>query len=325
MCSFQHPSILFVGHFSVDSIVKDKIKNIPTLGGSVSFGSLSLNTYSPDINIGIISIIGKENFDDQLLDKVRNRNIDLTGIKWVDLDNTNFVLDYYDHSRTLTLKSKSPDLDFRDIPNSYIENPPEVIILAPLCNEISHEYVSLILKEFPNALIGIDLQGFIRKINEDGLVSYVQERNIIRNMRKIIDLVGERLILKGSEIEMKLLAGGSEDLDEVMAHFDDFDLKGLYIMTLGEAGSMLIRHGEELLFIPAFASSGVVDETGAGDVYFAIFLHEYINSDTSWDSVRQAACLASSAASFLVEEVGTAGFKAKEAVLERVKSKNYIK
>ena len=325
MCSFQHPSILFVGHFSVDSIVKDKIKNIPTLGGSVSFGSLSLNTYSPDINIGIISIIGKENFDDQLLDKVRNRNIDLTGIKWVDLDNTNFVLDYYDHSRTLTLKSKSPDLDFRDIPNSYIENPPEVIILAPLCNEISHEYVSLILKEFPNALIGIDLQGFIRKINEDGLVSYVQERNIIRNMRKIIDLVGERLILKGSEIEMKLLAGGSEDLDEVMAHFDDFDLKGLYIMTLGEAGSMLIRHGEELLFIPAFTSSGVVDETGAGDVYFAIFLHEYINSDTSWDSVRQAACLASSAASFLVEEVGTAGFKAKEAVLERVKSKNYIK
>ena len=325
MCSFQHPSILFVGHFSVDSIVKDKIKNIPTLGGSVSFGSLSLNTYSPDINIGIISIIGKENFDDQLLDKVRNRNIDLAGIKWVDVDNTNFVLDYYDHSRTLTLKSKSPDLDFRDIPNSYIENPPEVIILAPLCNEISHEYVSLILKEFPNALIGIDLQGFIRKINEDGLVSYVQERNIIRNMRKIIDLVGERLILKGSEIEMKLLAGGSEDLDEVMAHFDDFDLKGLYIMTLGEAGSMLIRHGEELLFIPAFTSSGVVDETGAGDVYFAIFLHEYINSDTSWDSVRQAACLASSAASFLVEEVGTAGFKAKEAVLERVKSKNYIK
>lgn len=324
MSSFQHPSILFVGHFAIDTIIKDKITNIPTLGGSVSFGSLSLDTYSPDINIGIISIIGKKNFDDQLLDKVRNKNINLTGIKWVDAYNTNFVLDYHDHSRTLTLKSKSPDLDFSDIPNAYIENPPEVIILAPLCNEISHEYVRLILKEFPNALIGIDLQGFIRKIDDDGLVSYVQERNIVRNMRKIIDLVGERLILKGSEIEMKLLAGGGDDLDEVMAHFNDFNLKGLYIMTLGEAGSMLIRHGEELLYIPAFASRGVVDETGAGDVYFAIFLHEYINSDRSWGSVKKTAYLASSAASFLVEAIGTAGVETKEEVLKRVKSKNYI-
>ncbi len=324
MCSFQYPSILFVGHFAKDMIIKDKKEHDPTLGGSVSFGSLSLNTYSPDINIGIISIIGKKNFDDSLLDKVKNRNIDLTGVKWVDANNTNFVLDYHDHSRTLTLKSKSPDLDFRDVPNEYIKNPPEIIILAPLCYEISYEYVSLILKKFPEAFIGIDLQGFIRKIDDDGLVSYVQDKAIIRNMRKIIDLVGERLILKGSEIEMKLLAGGSEDLDEVMAHFDDFNLKGLYIMTLGEAGSMLIKHGEELLYIPAFASRGVIDETGAGDVYFAIFLHEYINSDMSWGSVQKAACLASSAASFLVEAIGTAGFETKEEVLKRVKSKNYI-
>jgi len=324
MSSFHHPSILLVGHFAIDTIIKNKRKNDPTLGGSVSFGSLSLNTYSPDINIGIISIIGKKNFNNQLLDKVRNRNINLTGVKWVDSDNTNFVLDYHDHTRTLILKLKSPDLDFEDVPTEYIENPPEVIILAPLCNEISQEYVSLILEEFPNALIGIDLQGFIRKIDDDGLVSYIQEKKIIRNMRKIIDLVGERLILKGSEVEMKLLAGGSEDLDDVMAHFEDFNLKGLYIMTLGEAGSMLIRHGEELLYIPAFTSRGVVDETGAGDVYFAIFLHEYINSDMSWSAVQKAAYLASSAASFLVEAIGTAGFETKEEVLKRVKQKNYI-
>ena len=325
MCSFQHPSILFVGHFAIDQIIKDKKIYEPTLGGSVSFGSLALSTYTSDAVISIISIIGKRNFNETLLDKVRNRQINLDGIKWLDTDNTNFILDYHDHSRKLTLKFRSPDLDFNDVPKVYFKNPPDVIILAPLCNEISYEYVSLVLKKFPKALIGIDLQGFIRKINNNGEVSYEQERHIVRNMRKIIDLVGERLILKGSEVEMKLLAGGSEDLNEVMIHFDDFDLKGLYIMTLGEAGSMMIRHGEELLYIPAFKSSGVVDETGAGDVYFAIFLHEYINSNMSWRSVQQAACIASSAASFLVEEIGTAGFKTKKEVLERVKSKNYIK
>jgi sugar/nucleoside kinase (ribokinase family) len=317
-------SILFVGHISIDAIVKDNKTNNPTLGGTVSFGALALSTYSPDINIRIISIIGKRNFNDKLLDKVRNRHINLDGIKWADADNTNFVLDYYDHSRTLTLKSRSPDLDFSDVPKEYVENPPDLIILAPLCNEISHDYLSMILNKFPNALIGMDLQGFIRKINDDGEVSYEQEKNIILNMRKIIDLIGERLVLKGSEIEMKLLAGGSEDLNEIMSHFNKFNLKGIYIMTLGEAGSMLIKHGEELLHVPAFTSRGVIDETGAGDVYLAIFLHEFINSDMTWDSVRNAACLGSSAASFLVEAIGTAGFGTKEEIIERVKSKNYI-
>ena len=322
----QHPpSILFIGHFAIGTIIKDKKKHDPTLGGSVSFGSLSLNAYSPDLNIGIVSIIGKKNFNNAFLNKFNNKKININGIKRVDKYNTNFVLDYQDHSRTLTLKSRSPDLDFRDIPKEYIAKPPKIIILAPLCNEISLEYVTFILKNFPDALVGIDLQGFIRKINNKGVISYVQDRDIVRNMRKIIDLVGERLVLKGSEVEMKLLAGGSEDLEEVMARFDDFDLKGLYIMTLGEKGSMLIRHGEELLYVPAFESRGVVDETGAGDVYFAIFLQEYINSDMSWNSVKNAACLASSAASFIVEAIGTAGFEEKEQVLKRVKSRNYIK
>ncbi len=321
----QHPSILLVGHLAIDTIIKDNITHEPTLGGSVSFGAMALNTYSPDINCGIISIIGKKNFSKSLLNKVRSKQINLDGIKWTDSNNTHFILDYFNRSRTLTLISKSPDLDFSDIPKEYTDNPPELILLAPLCNEISYEYISLILKMFPKTLVGIDVQGFVRTITDDGAVSYMQEKNIVRNMRKIIDLIGERLILKGSEVEMKLLAGGSENLDEVINYFDDLNLKSLFIITLGEAGSILVRYGENSLFIPAFTSKGVIDETGAGDVYFAIFLHEYIMSDMSWNSVREAACHGSSAASFLVEEIGTAGFGTKEEVLERIKSKNYIK
>ena len=44
---------------------------------------------------------------------------------------------------------------------------------------------------------------------------------------------------------MKLLAREIEDLDKVMKYFINSGLKGLFIMTLGENGSMLIKNGEK--------------------------------------------------------------------------------
>lgn len=317
------PSIFFVGHFAIDTIIRFNREHKPTLGGSVSFGSLSLRTYTKDVKISIISNLGSLNFDRTLLDIVKKNDIDLNGIKWTDTNNTNFVLDYFDHSRSLTLKSRSPDLDFEDIPNEYLNNPPDVIVLAPLCNEISYDYIVMMLKHFPNAYIGIDLQGFIRKI-ENGHVFIERDEDIIATMERIINLIGDKLILKGSEEEMKILSG-EEDVYKAMNHFNYFDFKGIFIMTLGEAGSLIVKKGEKILKIPAFHSTGVIDETGAGDVYFAIFLYEFIKSDKSWKSIEKAAFFASSAASFNVEATGPNGFRQKKKVKKRIENKKYIK
>ncbi len=320
----NHTSIFFAGHFAIDTIIRFKRKNKPSLGGSVSYCSLALRTYTREANISIVSHIGKSNFDDSLLNLIKNKKIDLKGVVSSEVNNTNFVLDYYDHARTLTLKSRSPSLDFRDIPQAYINNPPDVIVLVPLCNEISYEYVSQILNKFPNVYIGIDLQGFIRKIDENGKVCYVYDDNIISNMTKIIELIGDKLILKGSEEEMKLLACENEDLTKVMIHFNSYKINGIFIMTLGDKGSMIIKNGEEILKIPAFKPRRVVDETGAGDIYFSIFLYEFIRSDKSWQAVKNAAYIASAAASFLIEKKGPAGFETKKKVIKRVKRERYI-
>jgi len=316
-------SFLFIGHLAIDSIIRFKKLRKPTLGGSVSFGSLALRKYCQNENISIVSNLGSLNFNMSLLKLLERNNIDLRGIKWSDSNNTNFVLDYINHSRTLTLKAKSPNLKFDDFPEEYVNNQPDIIVLVPLCNEISYNYVSEILNTFPDVFIGIDLQGFIRHINSNGIVSYIWDENLIKNMNKIINLIGDRLILKGSEIEMKLLSG-NEDLDAVMNHFNIFDNNGIYIMTLGEAGSMIIKKGQGILKIPAFKAKKVIDETGAGDVYLAIFLYEFLNSDMSWMDIKNSAYLASAAASFLVERKGPDGFKCKTKVLKRVKRKNYI-
>lgn len=315
--------ILFIGHLAIDSVIRFKATRNPTLGGSVSYGSVALSCYTDKVNIGIVSNLGSRNFNEELLDLLKLKKINLEGIKWFDSLNTNFVLDYQDHSRTLTLKSKSPNLRFDDFPDSYIESSPEILVLVPLCNEISYEYVKKITEVFPNAYFGIDVQGFIRKIDLNGNVSYIIDQDLVRNLKKIIHLVGDKIILKGSEIEMKLVSR-EQDLIKVMEYFKKFDNEGIYIMTLGESGSLLMKRGYKILKIPAFKSETVTDETGAGDVYLAIFLYELFNSDRSWESIKNAALMASSAASFLIEKEGPLGCESKEKVLSRVNKKRYI-
>ncbi|MHA1986373.1 MAG: PfkB family carbohydrate kinase [Promethearchaeota archaeon] len=318
-------SLIFIGHFAVDNIIKFERLSKPTLGGSVSYCSLALRAYTQSAKINIISHVGKLNFDMSLFTIIKNKNIDLKGIKYSDVKNTNFVLDYFNRARILTLKSKSPTLKFQDIPQKYLNHPPDILVLVPLCNEISYEYVLQISNHFPNLYIGIDLQGFIRNIDENGVVSYIHDEKIIKNLSKIIKLIGDKLILKGSEEEMKLLASEEKDNYNVMNFFEKFDSNGIFIMTLGEKGSLIYRKGNNILEIPAFKPKKVVDETGAGDVYFSIFLYEFLQTDKSWGNIEKIGYLASAAASFLVEKKGPAGFGVKKKVLKRVKKKHYFK
>jgi len=319
----EKPSILFIGHMAIDRTIRFKKSFKPSLGGSVSYGSLALSKYSQEVKIRILSHIGNLNFNQKLLRKLKKKNIDLKGIKRSNTYNTTFMLDYSNHERILTLESRSPDLDYKDIPKSYLEKPPQIIVLVPLCNEITFEFIKKIINIFPKALIGIDVQGFIRKVDPQGVVSYTHDDNLISNMKKIINLIGDRLILKGSEVEMQLISGYNE-YDEIMNFFSISDTHSIFIMTLGEKGSWVVKNEQQLLKIPAFKPKRVQDETGAGDVYLAIFLLEYLLSDKKWDAVERAAYLASAAASFLVEEKGINGVETKKKITKRVQRKNYL-
>jgi len=316
-------NILFIGHHAIDTVIRLNQKRKPSLGGTVTFGSLALKTYTDSINISVISNLGLQNFNKSLLKHFTDKDIDFRGVKTFETDNTNFELNYTNHSRRLTLKSCSPKLKFEDIPEKILSTPPSMLILAPLCNEISFEYVLKIVNNFPNTFIGIDLQGFIRYIDDNGEVSYVRDNRIISNMIEIINLIGDRLILKGSEVEMKLLSNHTEP-QKIMEYFKKFGNKAIYIMTMGEAGSLILKNGENLLKIPAYKPKRVLDETGAGDVYLTIFLYELLNSDMTWEEIEKNAYMASAAASFLVEKKGPKGFETRKRILKRVASKNYI-
>ena len=86
-------TFFFAGHFAIDNTTRFKLSYKPSLGGSVAYCSLALSTYTQDVNIKIISHIGKLNFNNSLLDNIKNKKIDLKGIKYSQVKNTNFLLD----------------------------------------------------------------------------------------------------------------------------------------------------------------------------------------------------------------------------------------
>lgn len=304
----------FIGHIALDTVIRSGKVFEKSLGGSVCFCSLSLKEYVKNVDISVISNFNKSSPQKVYLDKFKCNLIDLDTVKDINGLNTEFVLDYKDHSRKLTLKSKTPNLKVRDIPERYLNKTIDSIVLVPICNEISYEYISNMLDFYPNAFFGIDVQGFIRNINSQGQVSLIHEEKKMRMLEKIIKILGKNLIVKGSEEEMKIISNKKKN-EEVMDYFKQYN--GIYIMTLGEKGSMISKKGKQTIKIPAYKAEQVEDETGAGDVYFSIFLYEFIKSNKEWRGIKKAGYLASAAASFGIEKKGVNGFQSKQKVKER--------
>ncbi len=314
-------TFIFCGHFALDKIIRFNQDSMQTIGGGVTYGSLALDTYTSDAWIGIVSNLGSINFKKEFLREFLERNINLDGISWSHSKNTNFVLNYFNHTRNLTLISKSPNLNFKNFPLNYISKNPDAILLCTLCNEIDIEYIENLVKNLKNSYIAIDLQGFIRKIDNSGQISLKYDKSFNKKISYISDLINDNLILKGSEEEMRTLSGIKDPIKSI----DKLTMNdSLIITTLGEKGSLIARKGEKIIKIPAFRSNLVVDETGAGDAYMSVFMYEFLKSSKDWESIKNASYLASAASSYLVEMKGPKGFQSKEMVLKRIKNKKYI-
>ncbi|GAG55491.1 unnamed protein product, partial [marine sediment metagenome] len=196
-------TFIFCGHFALDKIIRFNQDSMQTVGGGVTYGSLALDTYTSDAWIGIVSNLGSLNFKKEFLREFLERSINLDGISWSHSKNTNFVLNYFNHTRNLTLISKSPNLNFKNFPLNYISKNPDAILLCTLCNEIDIEYIENLVKNLKNSYIAIDLQGFIRKIDNSGQISLKYDKSFNKKISYISDLINDNLILKGSEEEMR--------------------------------------------------------------------------------------------------------------------------
>ncbi len=169
-----------------------------------------------------------------------------------------------------------------------------IVHLAPIAREVDLE----VIEAFPQGLIGLSPQGFMRRWPPGGgRVEAVAWEGIPSAWRDRIS------VLSLSEEDV---APFPEIVEELAGEVP------ILLLTRGARGVRVIS-GESCIDLPAFPVEAI-DPTGAGDVFMAAFLVAFAEGRNT----REAAIFATCAASFAVCAAGVSGIATRARVLERV-------
>ena len=183
---------------------------------------------------------------------------------------------YEEDGRTQMLYSVADDIGPEKLPLAWAN--PAVVHLGPLTNEVN----PAIIHQFPNSIIGLTPQGWLRRWTEDGRV-YTSDWPDAEQYLPMADVV----ILS------------EEDLlnDEMLPRYRQ--ATSLLILTENAQGCTVFAR-DEVRRIPA-PDVIEVEPTGAGDIFAAAFLTRYWqNNRNPW----QAAEFANFVAAQSVTQVG---------------------
>lgn len=187
----------------------------------------------------------------------------------------------------------------------------------------SHSLSSLCLGEeiWPKDLKLFHVEGY-QLMDRDLLIralKHAQNRNvkisldlanveIVRRNKEFIEDILKKYvdIVFCNEREARILTGTSalESCDQLASWCE------VAVVTMSERGSW-IRKGDERIFMEAFSTPGVIDTTGAGDLYAAGFLHGYLKGYP----LKKCAWIGALTSSYVVKRIGA---EIPEAVWEEI-------
>jgi hypothetical protein len=168
-----------------------------------------------------------------------------------------------------------------------------IVHLGPVCQEVADDLVDA----FPGSLLGVTPQGFLRRWDQDGLVSPVEWAHA-DHVLEVADVV---------VLSLQDVGGDRERLERYVRRAK------LLVLTLGEDGAIVHRGGASTR-VPAYEVVEA-DPTGAGDVFAAGFLIRYHETADPLEAARFANC----AASFCVEGIGASNLPTREQVEWRMR------
>ncbi len=251
------------------------------LGGPAAYTSLAAKNLR--LKVGIVSKVGKD-----FRYKEKLPGIAINGVSEQEIT-TVFFNTYRNGERIQKVGNVGGKIIPKDIPNEFLKA--KAFHLGPVFSELPLETMRF-LRENTGAFITLDPQGFLRK-EENGIVV---PKKLDLSVLDFVDLV------KVSEKDC------SEEEIEAMKQKCE-----IVIVTHGKEGSTVFSKGKTFK-TPFFKAERLVDETGAGDVFMAGFIKEYLSSK----DVEKAALFGSAAASFAVEDFGVNGIGSLEEIEERM-------
>jgi sugar/nucleoside kinase (ribokinase family) len=228
------------------------------MGGTASFASLTGKALG--MRVGIITSCGND------IDRSSLSEIPII-IKPTD-QSTTFENVYTQHGRIQYLYHQAPILDYSLVPEVWKDSP--IVHLGPIAQETDPN----LSKSFPNSLVVLTPQGFMRSWDKEGKVS-------------LCEWPESRYVLGNSEIAVMSIEDvqGDETRIEEMA-------SSIKILVVTEAanGARVFWNGDIRRFVPPHMEE--VDATGAGDIFAAAYFFRYLHTNDPWESARFATNLA---------------------------------
>lgn len=275
--------LLIVGTVAFDAIETPFGKTDKILGGAATYIGLSAAQF--DIESAIVSVVG-EDFPQEYLELLKDRNIDITGTEIVKGGKTFFWSGKYhnDLNSRDTLDTQLNVLaDFQPVVPENFKSP-DVVMLGNL-----HPLVQLsVLEQIERPkLVVLDTMNFWMDNTWDDLMKVIAKVDALTiNDEEARQLTDEYSLVKAAR---KIAKMGPKYV----------------VIKKGEHGALLF-HNEQIFFAPALPLEEVFDPTGAGDTFAGGFTGYLAHTgDISFKNMKNAVIYGSNLASFCVEKFGT--------------------
>jgi sugar/nucleoside kinase (ribokinase family) len=275
--------LLIVGTVAFDAIETPFGKTDKILGGAATYIGLSASHFN--IDSSIVSVVG-EDFPQEYLDLLKDRNIDVSGTEIVKGGKTFFWSGKYhnDLNSRDTLDTQLNVLaDFNPVVPEDFKSP-DIVMLGNL-----HPLVQLsVLEQIERPkLVVLDTMNFWMDNTWDDLMKVIAKVDALTiNDEEARQLTNEYSLVKAAR---KIAEMGPK----------------FVVIKKGEHGALLF-HNEKVFFAPALPLEEVFDPTGAGDTFAGGFTGYLAHTgDISFENMKNAVIYGSNLASFCVEKFGT--------------------
>ena len=268
--------LLCIGH-----CCHDIHENGTILGGTTSYASQVAKALG--YNSVVFSSVGR---DFRFFDAFKRNGIPF--YYTLGEETTKFENVYTSNGRTQYLLSRAKDIKVEDIPKAYKKVP--MVLIGPIADEVDFGCIEY----FQQSLVGVTIQGFLRRWNEEG---------------RVYPKVLEWSRLKGVDIAFlsdEDITGMEEALDSIKAYCR------MVVVTHGGRGTT-VYFEDKAYFKPSFPVHEV-DATGAGDVFATAYLLSFNKTRDIYSSLVYAHC----AASFIIEGIGISSLPDEAEILMRV-------
>ncbi|PKB16917.1 PfkB family carbohydrate kinase [Flavobacterium sp. 5] len=276
--------LLIVGTVAFDAIETPFGKTNKILGGAATYIGISASFFN--VKSAIVSVVG-DDFPQEYLDLLTDRNIDISGIEVVKGGKTFFWSGLYHNdlnSRDTLVTELNVLADFQPkVPQDYKNA--EIVMLGNLHPLVQSSVLDQM--ETKPKLVVLDTMNFWMDCALPELLDIIKRVDVITiNDEEARQLSGEYSLVKAA------------------AKIHEMGPKYVVIKK-GEHGALLF-HGKEIFFAPALPLEEVFDPTGAGDTFAGGFSGYITQSENvSFDNMKNAIIYGSNLASFCVEKFGT--------------------